>query len=108
MGDERKPGVSAAVDHDAARVHPLAHPELDQRLSETVGADGGEKGGVGADARGGDHRVRRIAAEALHERGGVARLLELDQRFSDRQEIGHEGQLAGTATATPAISPAAA
>ena len=40
MGDEIKPGMRAAVDHDPARVDAFLQPKLSQRLTETVGPDG--------------------------------------------------------------------
>ena len=89
MGDEIKPGMSAAVDHDPARVDAFLEPKLGQRLAETVGADGGEIGGVRAKPRRSDHRVRSVAAESLHEGRAVLRLIEFDQRFADRQKIRH-------------------
>src|SRR6185437_6667079 len=106
MGDEIEPGMRAAVDRDPTRVDAFAEPELGQRLAETVGADGGEIGGVRAEPRRRDHRVRGVAAEALDERRPVLRLVELDQRFADRQKVRH-AYLAATATATPAITPPA-
>ena len=107
MGDEIKPGMSAAVDHDPARVDALFKPKLSQRLAETVGADGGEIGGVGAKSRRGDHGVRGVAAEPLHEGRAVLRLIEFDQRFADREKIRHT-YLVAIATAAPAIRPPAA
>ena len=89
VGDEIEPGVSAAVDRDPARIDAFAEPELGQRLAETVGADGGEIGGVGAEPRRRDHRVRSVAAEPLHEGRPVVGLVEFDQRLPDSQEIRH-------------------
>ena len=89
VADEIKPGVSAAIDHDPARVDALLKPKLGQRLAETVGADGGEIGRVRAEPRRRDHRVRGVAAEPLHEGRAVLRLIEFDQRFADRKEIRH-------------------
>ncbi len=87
VGDEIEPGVRAAIDHDPARVDALFEPKLGQRLAETVGPDRGEIGGVGAKPRRGDHGVRRVAAEPLHEGRAVLRLVQFDQRFADREEI---------------------
>ena len=89
MGDEIKPGMSAAVDHDPGRVDAFLEPKLGQRLAESVGADGGEIGGVRAKPRRRDHGVRGVAAEPLHEGRAVLRLVEFDQRFADREEIRH-------------------
>ncbi len=72
VGDEIEPGVGAAVDHDPARVDALLQPQLGQRLPEGVGADGGEIGRVRAEPGRRDHRVRRVAAEALHEGRALA------------------------------------
>src|SRR5208282_5824026 len=107
VGDEVETGVRASADDDAAGVDPFAHPEFGQRLTETIGADSGEIGSVGAEPRGGDHRIRGVAAEALHEGRTLARLIQFDQRLADRQEIRH-AHLVATATATPAITPPAA
>ena len=87
VADEIKPGVSAAIDHDPGRVDALLEPKLGQRLAELVGADGGEIGGVRAKPGRRDHGVRGVAAEPLDERGAVLRLVELDQRFANREEI---------------------
>ena len=57
VGDKIKPGVSAAVDHDPGRVDALFKPKLGQRLTEAVGADSGEIGGVRAKPRRRDHGV---------------------------------------------------
>jgi len=48
VGDEIKPGMSAAVDNDSARVDAFVQPKLGQGLAESIGADAGEIGGVGA------------------------------------------------------------
>ena len=89
VGDEIEPGVGAAVDDDPARVDALLEPKRSERLTERVSSDGGEIGRVGAQPRGRDHRVRRVAAEPLHERRALARLIELDERFADREQIRH-------------------
>ena len=89
VGDEIEPGVGAAVDDDPARVDALLEPKRSERLTERVRADGGEVRSVDAEPGGGDHRVRRVAAEPLHERRALARLIELDERFADREQIGH-------------------
>ena len=89
VGDEIEPGVRAAVDHDPACVDAFVEPELGQRLAEPVGAHGGKIGCVGAKPRRGDHRVRGVAAEPLHKRRALLRLVEFDQRLADRQEIRH-------------------
>src|SRR5271165_1588903 len=107
MGDEIESGMRAAVDDDPARVHALLQPQLGQRLSEPVGADRGEIGGVGTEPRRGDHRVRRVAAKTLYERRVVVRLIEFDQRLANRKKVRH-AHLVATATATPAMTPPAA
>src|SRR5262249_33318860 len=93
----------AAVDDDPARVDALFQPKLGQRLTETVSADAGEIGGVRAKPGRRDHRVRRIAAEPLNERGAIRGLIEFDQRLAHRQKIRHSLYLAAMATAAPAI-----
>ena len=108
MGDEIKPGMRAPVDHDPGRVDAFLEPKLGQRLTEAVGADGSEIGGVGAKPRRRDHGVRGVAAEPLHEGRAVLRLIEFDQSFADREEIRHTPYLVATATAAPAIRPPAA
>src|ERR1700722_3976426 len=107
VGDEIKPGVSAAVNHDPARVDALFKPKLSQRLTETVGADCGEIGRISAKPRRCDHGVRGVAAEPLREGRAVLRLIEFDQRFADRQEIRHP-YLVATASAAEAVRPPAA
>jgi len=81
--------MGAAVDHDPARVDAFLQPELGQRLTEAVGADGGEIGRVGAKPRRCDHGVRGVAAKPLHEGSALVRLVEFDQRFANREKIRH-------------------
>jgi hypothetical protein len=81
--------MGAAVDYDPARVDPFVAPELGQRLAEPVGPHSGEIGGVGAESRRRNHRIRGVAAEPLHERRAIPGLVKLNQRLADRQEIRH-------------------
>ena len=99
--------MRAAVDDDPARVHALPEPQFGQRLPEAVGADGGEIGGVRAEPGGGDHGVRRVAAEALEEGAPSFGWLSSTSGspIARRSDTAH---LVATATATPAITPPAA
>jgi hypothetical protein len=87
--DRRGVGFGAA---DGAGVDPLLGPEAHEAIAGRVAAQGGDVGDAGALAGGGDGGVAGVAADAFEIEattvGGLGKLVELQHRLADADQIG--------------------
>src|SRR5213075_664177 len=89
MPHEVDAGRSGGVDTDAFGIDPFFVPKREKHASELVIAELGDVGAPCTLAQRGNHHIRRVAAESLQISTpiSVARLIELDHRLADGDDI---------------------
>ena len=98
-------GDRAPLHRRSCRRPPAFHSSR-KELAELVGPDGGDISDGGALPRRGDGAVRGVAAVAFSEDVLAARLVQLEQRLADANDVGHDDQAAfGGSRSTADLAP---
>lgn len=87
MCDEIDPRRGVFHAQHRARVDPLVPPQRVEQVAKHIRSRGTEKANPCTLPRGGNRRVRGVAAEALHIGAVRNRLVELDHRFAEKQYL---------------------
>ncbi len=87
--DEIDAGRRVGIDCHATHVDAFLGPQFAEQATEGIAAQTRDVTYARAETRRGDGHVRRVAAEALHigTRIRGPRLVELDQRFTERNDV---------------------